>query len=1189
MPCLALISASPERTRRVAGFFGAGEALAVARFVRGDRPSALFLARDALAAAHLAEEIPFFAPDLPARLLPDWETLPYDAFAPPAEAVGARAAALAAMLDQQPGLTIAAAPAALGPFAPPAFVAARAFAVAVGGNINPVALAARLARGGYARVHQVRAPGEFAVRGGQLDFFPAGESQPLRVVLFDDEVEEVRTFDPETQRSTGRVQSFRALPAREFDLSPEGVATFCEEFNRRFGDDSGGADGAGGVGGSVLRKVRNGEAPPGAEHMLPMFFGETARLFDYLPDDCRILMHDDARGAMEAFLRQARTRQKIVSVYEGRPAIPAAELFLGMDEFFSRLQSFPNITLEGDSGCAPPPPVTSPPEVAAFFRDFSGTLIVAADGEGRREMLESALRSDGVATATVGEFSECEPGRVNLAVAPLRAGFCLESENLAVLTETEIFQTRLPPRSRRVAAVSAPEFARADDIREGDLVAHQVHGIGRFLGMKVAEMGGVAGEYLELEYAEDGRLWLPVSQLGSLRRHHGGSGSGSGHAPGSDSGSDSGTGTGTGSGSGKILGGGGGVDEFVDESDPGGRVKESSEAPGPALSKLGSSAWRKARAKAAKRARDTAARILEVAARRASKQRTPRKLDAAALAKFAAGFPHPETPDQARAAAEALLDLEREKPMDRLLAADVGFGKTEVAMRAACAVALCGEQAAILAPTTLLASQHYRTFSDRFAGWPIRVGALTRHVQPAARRAFLQELAAGTIDIAVGTHALLGRDVKWKKLGLAVIDEEHRFGVRQKERCKEMRADVDVLALSATPIPRSLSLSLEGVRDFSVMATPPAARLPVRTLVAPFSRATVAEACERELLRGGQVFFVHNEIRDMESAAERLGEWLPRARIAAAHGGMTAAKLESAMRKFLRREADVLLCTTIVESGLDIANANTLVVDRADRMGISRLHQLRGRVGRSRAQAFAYFLTPPAGGMTRAAEERLSAIASHSELGGGFHLAMRDLEIRGAGEALGERQSGEMDAVGYGVFHSLLKAELKRQREGDVKLKEKADDSEFGDLEAAVDLGASALLPSGYVSGVNERLRCYRKLSECEGAAELFAARGELEDRFGKLPPEAELLLESHRLRLLSLRVGATRIRATASGATVTFVSNPPCAERLLRRTMAGDCRALGTNAVRLPGMPENPLARARKVADFMGELAGEG
>ena len=507
-------------------------------------------------------------------------------------------------------------------------------------------------------------------------------------------------------------------------------------------------------------------------------------------------------------------------------------------------------------------------------------------------------------------------------------------------------------------------------------------------------------------------------------------------------------------------------------------------------------------------------------------------------------------------------------------------------MRAACAAALRGEQSAILAPTTLLASQHFRSFSDRFAGWPVRVAELTRHTSPQERRAFLKRLADGDIDIAVGTHALLGRDVKWKQLGLAVIDEEHRFGVRQKERCKEMRADVDVLALSATPIPRSLSLSLEGVRDFSVMSTPPQSRLAVKTMVAPFSRALVAEACERELLRGGQVFFVHNEIRDMDATAEKLRDWLPRARIAVAHGGMSAAALEDAMRKFLRREADILLCTTIVESGLDIPNANTLVVDRADKMGISRLHQLRGRVGRSHAQAFAYFLTPTSGAMTKSAEERLSAIGSHSELGGGFHLAMRDLEIRGAGEALGERQSGEMDAVGYGVFHSLLKKALRDLSRGKGSGKDKGGS---GELEAEVDLGSAALLPSDYVSGVNERLRCYVRLSECVDEEGIADARMELEDRFGRLPPEAELLMESHCLRILCARAGAVRIRAGKSGATIQFLENPPVAEALLRKIAAGECRISGRNGARLPEMPEEGLGRAELIRAFLEELIRDG
>ena len=1147
MPASSLFSCLPGRARRVAGFCGSGEAFAVAQFLRGEGAPVLFLARDALSAAHLAEEIPFFAPDVSVRLLPDWETLPYDAFAPPAEAVGARVKALSLLLDSAPGITIAAATAALGPFAPPRFVAAHAFELQVGGKVNLLGLAARLSLGGYARVEQVRAPGEFAVRGGQADVFPAGGRKPLRVVLFDDEVEEIRVFNPETQLSESRVESFRALPAREFDFSAEGVKVFQKEFGARFGDERGG--------GEILDKVRSGEAPPGAEYLIPLFFaeGEAARLFDYLPDNQRILTHDDARDGLESFLHQARLRQKVVSVYEGRPVIPAAELFLSLEDFFLAMKKFGALSLRGEDGCGPPPEVSDTGSVAELARRFSGKLILAADGEGRREMLRSALRAEKIRTANISEFAEAKAGEVSLAVAPLRSGFAWRDESLnedvIALTESEIFQARLAPRSRRAAAVSASESFRAEEIRAGDLVAHEAHGIGRCLGMKTMKMGGSEGEFLELEYAEGGRLWLPVSQLGNLRRHHGGGVSGKGGEGGE--------------------GGKGGEGEGGEGGDG-----------GVALSKLGSSAWRKSRAKAAKRARDTAARLLEIAANRAANSRVRVPVDSAALARFAASFPHPETPDQARAAEEVLADLQSAKPMDRLLAADVGFGKTEVAMRAACAAALRGEQSAILAPTTLLASQHFRNFTDRFAGWPVRVAELTRHATAAQRRDFFDKLARGETDIAVGTHALLGREAKWKNLGLAVIDEEHRFGVRQKERFKEMRADVDILALSATPIPRSLSLSLEGVRDFSVITTPPQSRLPVKTLVAPFSRALTTEACEREMLRGGQVFFVHNETRDLEATAARLEEWLPRARIVSAHGGMRASRVEDAMRKFLRREADVLVCTTIVESGLDIPNANTLVVDRADRMGLSRLHQLRGRVGRSRAQAFAYFLTPPEGAMTRGAEERLAAIASHSELGGGFHLAMRDLEIRGAGEALGERQSGELEAVGYGVFHSLLKRalrDLKRGRKGAGGVSE--------DVEAVADLGGAALLPSGYVAGVNERLRCYCRLAECASEEDLRAARGELEDRFGRLPAEAELLLEGHRLRLLCARTGAVRIRAAKTGATIEFGESPPVAEALVRKIAAGECGVVGRNGVRLMGLAEDALERARGVGGFLEGL----
>ena len=751
-----------------------------------------------------------------------------------------------------------------------------------------------------------------------------------------------------------------------------------------------------------------------------------------------------------------------------------------------------------------------------FLHTRKTRTLLAVDGEGRQEALMNILKGENLAVKKVNRFSATTVNLLEIVIAPLSAGFM--TAQLAVLTETEIFQTRLPPKSRRVS--SSAGLADADDITPGDLVAHYDYGIGRCLGLTAKTIGGEEGEFFEIEYADSQRLWLPVSQMHQLCRHHG-------------------------------------------------------DAP---LSKLGGLLWGRARNRAEKNAYDTAARLLELNARRLAVQTKRRLADKEILAKFAAGFAHVETPEQTNAVADVMADLSADTPMDRLLAADVGFGKTEVAMRAACVVALSGAQTAVLAPTTLLAEQHVRNFKDRFANYPVRVAAQTRMNTAKEKNILLQELVAGDIDIVIGTHALLQPSVKYKNLGLVIIDEEHRFGVRQKEHFKSLRADVDILSLSATPIPRTLSMAVEGLRQLSLISTPPPSRLAVKTVVAPFSHAIVTEACERELLRGGQVYFIHNEIRDMERFAEQLAEWLPEAAIVIAHGGMGAGQLNVAMRRFLRRQANILLCTTIVESGLDIHNANTIVIERADRMGISRLHQLRGRVGRSHQQAYAYFLTPPEAAMTKNAEDRLSALRDYSMLGGGFFLAMRDLEIRGAGEILGERQSGDLRSVGFAMYQKMVK-----QAARDI-----SDSGGYADITVLVEAGAPALLPAEYITSPNERLRYYRRLADGDSEEILIDVQLELEDRFGAFPPPAQLLILCHRLRLAAAAAGAVKVRLFPGDyALVEFSPNTKYRDALLKRIAMGVCTpAPDGKSVRLLNLSQDPLTRAVQTTDFMKNLS---
>ena len=1119
MPLTELLPPLPPvgQMKRIAGFVGAGEALAVAECAARENRPLLFLAHDSISAAHLAEELPFFAPQIPVRLLPDWGCLPYDSISPSPEVSGARLAVLAALHEGVPGITVAAISTMLLPCPPPAFVAAGAFDLRLGATVDLARLTAQLAENGYARVPRVLAAGEFAIYGGQMDIFPPDAQTPFRLVMMDNEIEQIRLFDPQTQRSIGKTDAVHAMPSGECDLSSAGISRFRQNFTAHFG----------GIKDSVYDKVSRGDPAVGMEFMLPLFFERPHFALDYPPPTVAILWHRAGRDAAARFLHQARRRQKLASVYENRAVLPAKDLFMSEENLHTALRRFSLLELGAPGKRLSEPPVVavnhrranSHAPLANFLRSAPGRTLIAVDSEGRRQSLAAALAAEKLSPRCVDSFAAADDG-ASLAIAPLRSGFVDEQKKLTILTEAEIFQVRLPPRAIRRQASS---FIHAGELAAGQTVAHRDYGIGRYTGLECRERDGKTEEYLAITYADEQRLWLPVSQLHLLAPHHGG------------------------------------------EDTP--------------LSKLGSGGWKKIRARAEKNARDTAARLLDINARRLAQGGKARCFDERALAQFAGGFHYEETPDQEKAMQDILSDLRAAKPMDRLITADVGFGKTEAALRAAYACALAGAQAAILAPTTLLAEQHARVFADRFAGFPARTASLTRFASSREKRAMLQELADGKIDIIIGTHALLSSSVKFHNLGLLVIDEEHRFGVRQKEHFKSLRADVDILSLSATPIPRTLAMALEGARDISIIATPPPARLAVKTTVAPFSRGMIVDACERELLRGGQIYFVHNEVRTLESMAAQLREWLPEAKLSVAHGSMRGMAMEQEMRRFLRHETNLLLCTTIVESGLDIASANTIIINRADRLGLSRLHQLRGRVGRGAVQAFALFLTPPEGAATPAGEKRLSALAQYAALGSGFFIAMRDLEIRGAGEILGERQSGDIEAVGCAMYQRMLKAAMRRLH---------GDATTVSDIDTIIDLHAPALLPADYVGSANERLGYYRRLSLCEAAAEINDVQLEWEDRFGAVPQPAKQLIACHRLRLLATAAEVVRLRVTsANEARVEFIAQPTCVNKLMEKIAAQKCRpSPDGKTVIIQNLASEPLHCAEQLADFLRDLA---
>ena len=1099
---------------------GAGEALLVAEMANRWRRKILLVTRDTLSAYHLAEELSFFAPELNTQLLPDWEVLPYDSFSPSTQTVSARVAALSGLVGSTVEVLVTAATTALFRLPPTSFIAARTFSLAVGDKCHLPDLLTRLEEGGYVRVERVGEPGEFAVYGGQVDVFPPEAKDPFRLVLMDDEIEQIRLFSAGSQRSLRQIKEFNALPASECDFSATGVKCFRESYRHSFNEDNP----------SLFKRLAAGTGDRedlGLAFMLPLFFEKTSCLFDYLSSDTVVLSQDGIMQTMEDFIRQTQQRREVAAVYENRRSLPVSDLFLSPKEFLERRQSFSAINFDTVSADTKPPLIAVNNSLKNAYQpliDFliihKGHTLIAVDGEGRREALMSVLKSENFNPVAVDDFCAAIKQPLALVIAPLSAG--MSTDKLNIFTEAEIFQTNLPPKSRRVSMTS-DMMDDGDSIGPGDLVVHYDYGIGRCLGLCDKTIGGEIGEFFEIEYANEQRLWLPVAQMRRLCRHHG-------------------------------------------------------DAP---LSKMGGWVWRRTRSHAEKNAHDTAARLLELNAIRLKVAPKKRQADKELLAKFAAGFVHQETPEQAVAVADVMADLTADKPMDRLLAADVGFGKTEVAMRAACLVCLCGEQTAVLAPTTLLAEQHARNFINRFANFPIRVASLTRMNTAHEKKALPQALAAGDIDIIIGTHALIQAKIKYKNLGLVVIDEEHRFGVRQKENFKSLRADVDILSLSATPIPRTLSMAVEGIRQLSVITTPPPSRLAVKTIVASFSREIIKEACEREMLRGGQIYFIHNEIRDMEGFAEQIQEWLPTARIVVAHGAMGAAQLEYAMCRFLRRQADVLLCTSIVESGLDIHNANTVIIDRADRMGISRLHQLRGRVGRSHRQAYAYFLIPPEGSVTKNAEERLIALRDYAMLGGGFYLAMRDLEIRGAGEILGDRQSGDLRSVGFTMYQKMLKQAAKDISGGESS----------GDINAFVEAGAPAFFPTVYISSVNERLRYYRLLADGDNEKAVVDVRLELEDRFGSLPAPALLLISCHRLRLVATIVAVTKVKLFPGGgyALIEFSLNTKYHDILLKKITLGVCAPTPDGgSVRLLNLSQEPLIQSEQVIDFLKTLKSE-
>ena len=1132
---------TPDQSRRYTALAGAADALALAQYALAFQCPLLVLTASALDAQRLRDEIPCFAPGLSVHLLPDWETLPYDKFSPHQDLVSERLATLNQISHNAFDIAIVPVTTALYRLPPRSFLAAHTFFLKQGERLDLNALRQQLTLASYTHVAQVQAPGEYSVRGGVIDLFPMGSTVPYRIDLFDHEIDTLRTFDIDTQRSIYPVNEVRLLPAREFPLNETGIANFRQKFRDEFEGDPSKS--------RIYKDISQGIAPPGIEYYFPLFFEETATLIDYLPQGTLLCLHHNVLESADQFWRDTRSRYELLRGDRERPLLPPEQLFLSSEQIFAALKPYPRMELLAPGAevvahvqaCATTPlpsvhvdrraekPLN---QLQTFLNNFDGRVLIAAESLGRRETMAQFFAEHGLQPTLVENYAafQASTERLTLAVLPINQGFILPAEKIALITESELYAQQVRQTRLREARKTTSEHMMRDlsEVRVGDPVVHEDHGIGRYLGLIGMDLGEGETEFLNLEYAGGDKLFVPVANLHLISRY-------SGAAP---------------------------------ESAP--------------LHKLGSGQWEKAKRKALQQVRDTAAELLNLYAQRAARQGHAFTLKPQDYETFCASFPFEETPDQAAAIGAVIQDMTQGKPMDRLVCGDVGFGKTEVALRAAFLAVADGCQVAILVPTTLLAEQHFNTFSDRFSEWPIKIAEISRFRSAKEQTEAIKLLAAGTIDIIIGTHRLIQKDVVFKNLGLVIIDEEHRFGVRQKERLKSMRAEVDVLTLTATPIPRTLSMAMEGLRDFSIIATAPQKRLSIKTFVHHFSEGLIREAVLRELKRGGQVYFLHNEVDTILNMLEKLQQILPEARIAVAHGQMHERELEHVMRDFYHQRFNVLLCTTIIETGIDVPSANTIIMNRADRFGLAQLHQLRGRVGRSHHQAYAYLLTVPDGKLTPSAAKRLEAIQLMEDLGVGFHLAMHDLEIRGAGEMLGDSQSGEMHEIGFNLYTEMLNNAVKS-----LKLGKEPDMSEPLHATTEINLHVPALLPSDYCGDVHERLVLYKRLAHCEGLEALDGLHEELIDRFGLPPEPTKALLDTHRLRLLAKPLGIARIDANSDSVTLQFIKNPPIdpARIILLIQQKRHYQLAGPDKLKIAVRSADALRRVQLIQEIFREL----
>ncbi len=1098
-----LLITSTIATKQTFGqLYGSSLPLALAEYCELTPGVKLLVAPNNLAAVELLDELQFFLKSEPQDILlfPDWETLPYDRFSPHQDIISERLNTLSRLQQSTNAIVISAASTLMHRLCPPQFITAHGLMLSEGQTLHLEQFRQQLEQAGYHCVNKVLEHGEFAVRGAIIDLYPMGSPLPFRIELFDEVVDSLRRFDPDTQRTIEKINQIQVLPAREFPLNDQSIALFRRTFREQFSGNPSRCP--------LYESVSEGQFPSGIEYYLPLFFEKTATFFDYLPSNASVCLIEAIQTEAEHFWQELNTRYEQRSSDISRPILSPCHCFLNPTELLTYANQYQQLRLHHTPiekkgaviNChvdkAPLLPVerqAAEPlaNLCHYMTEPNHRYLIVVESAGRREVLLDLLKPSQMSPKIQASWSAFleDTAFINITTGPLIEGFELIDQSLSIIVEAQLFGEQSTPLRRSAQKSVDPDLIIRDlaELQIGAPVVHLQFGVGRYQGLQCIENQGFANEFLVLSYAFEDKIYVPVTSLNLISRY---TGADSEHAP---------------------------------------------------LHRLGSEQWQKEKKKAAEKIHDVAIELLDIYAKREAKPGHVYAFHSNDYQRFATGFPFTETFDQQQAILQIIKDLQSPRPMDRLICGDVGFGKTEVAMRAAFIAVQNNKQVCVLVPTTLLAAQHFETFRDRFADFPVNIELLSRFRSAKESDTVVQSLQDGRVDIVIGTHKLFQKNIAFRDLGLLIIDEEHRFGVKQKEHIKSIRTHVDILSMTATPIPRTLNMAMAGIRDISLIATPPAKRLAIKTFWQEQNEPLLREAILREILRGGQVFFLHNNVQTIERVSQTLQALVPEAKIHIAHGQMRERELERIMSDFYHHRFNVLVCTTIIETGIDIPTANTIIIDRADKFGLAQLHQLRGRVGRSHHQAYAYLFTPNEKLLSTDAVKRLEAIVSFEALGAGFTLATHDLEIRGAGELLGDDQSGNMQAIGFNLYMEMLDRAVSDLKAG--KIPELAAPMYSG---PEIDLQLSAIIPEQYIVDIHTRLIMYKRIASALDKQQLHELQVELIDRFGLLPQQVKYLILITELKFVAEKLGVTRITARANQGKIEFNEKPAIDARIL-------------------------------------------